>query len=41
MPLKMALAVRETVAGRRLGALEGGYLHPNGSLGGAVTQTSP
>ena len=24
MPLKLALAVRETVAGRRLGALEGG-----------------
>ena len=30
MPLKLALAVRETVAGRRLGALEGG----GGGLGG-------
>ena len=26
MPLKLALGVRETVAGHRLGALEGGYL---------------
>ena len=28
MPLKPALAVRGTVAGHRLGALEGGYLPP-------------
>ena len=29
MPLRLALAVRKTVAGRRLGALEGGYLPPS------------
>ena len=36
MPLSLALAVRETVAGRRLGALKGGGLPPpsNASLGG-------
>ena len=28
MPLRLALGVRETVAGHRLGALEGGYLFP-------------
>ena len=28
MPLELALAVRETVAGHRLGALEGGYIPP-------------
>ena len=28
MPLSLALAIRGTVAGRRLGALEGGYLPP-------------
>ena len=42
MPLKLALSVRETAAGRRLGALEGGGgvlhslpMHPGGG-GGAV-----
>ena len=28
MPLRLALGVRGTVAGHRLGALEGGYLAP-------------
>ena len=27
-PLRLAVRVRETMAGHRLGALEGGYLHP-------------
>ena len=36
MPLKLALAVRETVAGHRLGVLKGGWVPPpsNASLGG-------
>ena len=38
MPLKLALAVRETVAGHRLGALEGGggYLPPFQCIAGAA-----
>ena len=32
MPLRLALAVRETVAWHRLGALEGGGYLPNASL---------
>ena len=41
MPLKPALAVRETVAGRRLGAMEGGGGDPppsNASQGGGAPQ---
>ena len=39
MPLRLALAARETVAGRKLGALEGGVpppipMHPCGGRGG-------
>jgi len=43
MPLKLALGVRETVTGHRLGALEGGYLPPsNASLAPAhVTHCCP
>ena len=40
LPLKLALGVRGTVAGRRLGALEGGAPQciPAGGGGGSLTQ---
>ena len=40
LPLKLTFGVRETVAGHRLGALEGGTFPPsNASLGGALGRT--
>ena len=45
MPLKLALAVREPVAGRRLGALEGGGVlspsSPPPRMPQAYSQSSP